>query len=213
MTKPPLAIVWRSVLDVAAYAQAGRSVAAPASACPDCARALARWGGYWRWARAGEAQRIWIHRGRCAPCARTHALLPDFLLLERLDAAEVFGAAGARGVGGVGMRTIASEAGVPLSTVRGWRSRYRARAAELLAIFGALAVELGDALSELPTSVEAAALAALDSAHHAARTRWPGRLGGMWRFASAVCGGGVLDPHTIPRLGGARLIRFDGASP
>lgn len=213
MTGPPLAIVWRYALDLADYARAGRAVAAPAAACPDCARRLARWGGYWRWARAGEAERIWIPRAHCAPCRRTHALLPDLLLRGRLDAAEVIGAALARSVGGIGMRRVASDAGVPLSTARGWRTRFRARAAELLALLGALAVELDAALAELPTSLEAAALAALAAAHDAARRRWPGGLGGRWRFASALCGGKILGPHTIARLGGAGGVRFAGASP
>jgi putative restriction endonuclease len=44
------------------------------------------WGGYWRWLRAPLLiERIWIRRGRCGVCRRTHALLPDLVLARRLD--------------------------------------------------------------------------------------------------------------------------------
>ena len=213
MTQPPLSIVWHWPADVKAYTHAGRDVGAPEIGCPDCRVALSWWGGYWRWARCGQAMRIWIHRGRCGNCGRTHALLPDFLLVKRLDTVEVIGAGLERGIAGRGMRKVAAEAEVPESTARDWRYRYRARAEDLLAVFGALAVELGDGLKELPTTAEAAALTALTVAWERAKARWPGRVGGCWRFVSAVCGGRALSPNTIPYLDGITRVGLHERSP
>jgi hypothetical protein len=102
-----LGIVWPCALDVTGYAAAGQRVEVPAQACPDCGRRLVGWGGYWRWARAqpGGEQRLWIRRGRCAACRRSHALVPDFLLARRLDGVEPIGRGLALAVGGVRLTT------------------------------------------------------------------------------------------------------------
>jgi transposase-like protein len=97
--------------------------------CPDCGRQLCRWGGYWRWFRGSGTQRLWIRRGRCPSCRRSHALLPDFLLERRLDEVEVIGRALVLGiVVGLGMRKVADRVGVPMTTARDWRRRFRVRA-------------------------------------------------------------------------------------
>ena len=87
MRYPPLSIVWPCALDVSAYLALGRQVEVGDQACPECGRQLSRWGGYWRWLRGSDTWRLWICRGRCSSCRRSHALLPDFLLARRLDEA------------------------------------------------------------------------------------------------------------------------------
>ena len=85
-------------------------------------RRLGGWSGYWRWVRGPDTGRLWIRRGRCSRCLRSHALLPDFLLERRLDAVEVIGHALALGiVGGLGVRSVADRVEVPMTTARGWR--------------------------------------------------------------------------------------------
>lgn len=207
MGSTPLSIVWPCREDVAGYAAAGKAIAVPPQACPDCGRVMTRWSGYWRWLRAGVAHRVWVRRGRCRPCGRTHALLPDLVHERRLDAVEVIGEALSRSIGGQGMRRVAATLDVPVSTARDWRRRHRARAPALLALLGALAVRLGDDLADLPAGVEAAALAALRAAWSRAHDRRPEGIGGVWRFWDAVCGGRALATNTGPRLGGAASQR------
>ena len=160
---------------MAEYAAAGRRIEVPALACPGCGRALTGWSGYWRWLRHGVLLRVWIARGRCGSCRRTHALLPDLVHERLLVTVEVIGPALALGIGGRGMRAVAAVMGVPGSTVRDWRRRHRARAPDLLALFGGLAVRLGDDLGALPSSLEAVAMAALA----AAWARAPERASGV----------------------------------
>jgi hypothetical protein len=106
----PLSIVWPWALDVSAYLALGRQVEVGEHACPDCGQQLSRWGGYWRWLRGSGTQQLWIRRGRCSECRRSHALLPDFLLERRLDEVEVIGRALVLGIViGVGMRRVADQ--------------------------------------------------------------------------------------------------------
>jgi hypothetical protein len=202
-----LAIVWPCRLSVAEYAAAGKRIEVPAQACPDCGRVLTGWSGYWRWLRDRTVQRVWVRRGRCRVCRRTHALLPDLVHERRLDTVDVIGAALVHAIGGLGMRRVAAALDVPASTARDWRRRHRARAPALLALFADLAVRLGDDLADLPATVEAATLAALEAAWRRARERLPDGVGGPWRFWDVVCGGRALGTNTGPRLGSARSPR------
>src|ERR1700747_153562 len=106
-----MAIIWSCPLTPSTYAAARREISAPATACPGCRRQLTGWGGDWRWMRAEcvSEQRIWIRRGRCKSCRHSHALLPSFLFVCRLDVAQVIGTALDRAANGVGARTIAQE--------------------------------------------------------------------------------------------------------
>lgn len=207
MESAPLAIVWPCRLSVAEYAAAGKHIEVPAQDCPDCGRTLTRWSGYWRWLRDRTVHRVWVRRGRCCACRRTHALLPDFVHERRLDAVDVIGEALERAIGGHGMRRLAAGMDVPVSTARDWRRRHRARAPALLALFAGLAIRLGDELADLPPTVEAAAMAALAAAWARARDRLRDGIGGLWRFWNAVCGGRGLGTNTSPRLGTARSPR------
>ena len=89
---PPVAIIWPYSSSPSSYVSAGQQVVVPPQRCPACQRLLVGWGGYWRWLRAPLLlERIWIRRARCSVCRRSHALLPDLVLVRRLDAVEVIG--------------------------------------------------------------------------------------------------------------------------
>src|SRR5687767_7975473 len=124
-----MAIIWPYPSSPSSYVTAGQQVAVPPQRCPNCLRGLVNWGGYWRWLRAPLlVERIWIRRGRCSTCRRSHALLPDLVLAQRLDAVEVIGIGLARKLtSGHGLRPIAEQLAVPHSTVRSWWRRFRVR--------------------------------------------------------------------------------------
>ncbi len=204
MVQAPLAIVWRCRLSVSEYVAAGKQLEVLEQVCPDCGRRLAPWSGYWRWLRAEGERLIWIRRGRCSACRRTHALLPDFVHERRLDVIHLIGSALERGVLGLGMAKVAENLGVPHSTARDWRRRHRARAPTLLAGLAELAISLGATLAELPTVAERAALVALRAAWKEAGRRLGGLVPGLWRFWNAVCGGRALATNTDPLWAAAR---------
>lgn len=195
---PPMAIVWPCTLPVDAYAAAGRSVDVPRADCPDCCEPMGSWSGYFRFVRhEGSCLRIWVPRGRCATCSKTHALLPAFCALNRLDQVESIGeviAAVVRGLSGV--RPAAEGLGVPHTTARGWVRRFSASAQRLAVAFAALCVDLG---SDAPTPVSdplSFALGAMAAAWRAA-CALPGWMSvDPWRFCSSVCGGCLLSTNT-----------------
>ena len=143
MHTPPLSIVWPCGLDVSDYLALGQQVGVGDHTCPECGQRLGGWGGYWRWLRGRGTQRLWIRRRRCSSCRRTHALLPDFLLERRLDDVDVIGRALVLGiVTALGMRRVADQVNVPMTTARDWRRRFRLRGPTLTAAMVALAVHL-----------------------------------------------------------------------
>jgi hypothetical protein len=161
------------------------------------------WSGYRRFVRGrARVHRIWIRRCRCRPCARSHALIPSFLLMRRFDSAGVIGAALARSVSGTGLRTVATAIDVPHTTVRGWRWRFRARAPVLAAGFGSLAVALGGAALALSANADAAGLEALAGAWDQARRRFGDTVPPLFAFASIVSGGALLATNTTPPWAG-----------
>jgi hypothetical protein len=107
------------------------------------------------------------------------------------------------------MRPIAAWLGVPHSTARGWRRRFRARAPTLAAGLAAMAVELAGSVPALPIDSEAAALVALGAVW-----AWvAGRLGaaapGVWQLGALISGGAWLSTTTPPPwagLGGRRFL-------
>ena len=199
MRYPPLSIVWRCALDVSAYVALGRQVEVGEHACPDCGRRLNRWGGYWRWLRSSGTLRLWIRRGRCSSCRRSHALLPDFLLERRLDEVEVIGRALVLDIViGLGMRQVANQVNVPMTTARGWRRRFRVRAAMLTAAFVAIAVHLDPAAVLMEGDAEPAAIQAIGAVWQRARRRFGGRIPSVWRFWSLISGGKALGTNRSP---------------
>jgi transposase-like protein len=193
-----MAIIWPYRLSVSSYVSAGQQVRVPPQRCPSCLRWLVGWGGYWRWLRAPLlVERIWIRRGRCSTCRQSHALLPDLVLVRRLDAVDVIGAGVARKLtSGLGLRPIAEQLDVPHTTLRSWRQRFQARSPTLLAVCTALAVALDGTAVEVNAIGEHAALDVLSVAWQRALARFGVRIGGVWSFWSRISGGQALGTHT-----------------
>jgi hypothetical protein len=157
-----MSMVWPCPLTVDAYASMGRAVRVPRPECPSCLVPVVFWSGYWRHVRRRERERkIFIPRVRCRACGVTHAMLPAFVLVRRLDAAEPVGAViGQVACGACGVRRAAAAAGVPHTTARGWVRRFAARAGELAVSFSALAAELGgEVVRPLPDRLRSAVVA------------------------------------------------------
>jgi hypothetical protein len=174
-----------------------------------------RWGGYWRWLRAPLViERIWIRRGRCGACRRTHALLPDLVLARRLDDVAVIG----RGIAlkvlvSFGLRPIGEHLDVPHTTVRTWWRRFQARSPTLLAQCTAVAVALDGTAVMLATTGERAALDALQVAWQRAHVRFGGSVGELWRFWSRISGGQALGTNTTSPWAGGIRSGLDGSTP
>jgi hypothetical protein len=197
--EPPLSIVWRCELDVSAYVALGRQVEPGDHACPGCGQRLGGWGGYWRWARGRETQKLWIRRGRCSSCRRSHALLPDFLLERRLDEVEVIGRVLVLAIAvGLGMRTVADQVHVPMTTARGWRRQFRVCAPALASALVAIAVHLDPSAVLVEGDGETAAIQALGAAWQRARQRFGDRIPRMWRFWNLISGGQALANNRSP---------------
>ena len=156
------------------------------------------WSGYWRFVReGGRCLRLFLPRVRCRACRVSHAVLPAFLLVGRLDVVETIAtvievvAAGAEGV-----RPPAERLGVPHSTARGWCRRFKATAARVAVAFAAVAVELGGAAVAPAADAGLWALAAIGAAWMAALSLPGWAALGRWRFVSAVTGGRLVAANT-----------------
>jgi len=195
-----VSIVWRCPLDVSAYVALGQQVEVGEQACPECGQRLGGWGGYWRWVRGPGTERLWIRRKRCSRCRRSHALLPDFLLERRLDEVHVIGQALALSIAsGLGMRPIAERLGVPMTTVRDWRRRFRVNALVMVTALVALAVRLDPAPVLLSgTDRQCTALEALGASWQRARARFGERVPELWRSWSLISGGRALGTNRSP---------------
>ena len=192
-----MAIVLPLSLSVEAYAVAGRDVEVELPVCPDCASSMGRWSGHWRFVReAATCFKVFVVRGRCRSCGRTHALLPAFCLLNRLDAAGAIGAViEAVADGRSGVRPAALSVGVPHTTARGWVRAFAKNAGRLQAAFSGLVIELGGEAARAGTDVRASALLAIRASWQAARSLPGWAVLGPWRFTSAVCGGSFCAPN------------------
>ena len=213
---PPVVMVWPCALPVEMYVAAGRDVAVPRPSCLGCSLPMMFWSGYERSVRAeGRCHRLWIVRARCPLCRVSHALLPNFLLVGRLDVVDAIG----QGLAGVVSERVsiggaAARLDVPFTTVRGWVRRFTATAARWWSAFSSLTVELGGTIpARWPGVVPAAAIAAMGWAHAAASARHELRTGSLWSFVSVVCGGALIVTNIDPpwRVFGNR--RFIPPSP
>jgi len=197
---------------VEAYAELGKQVEVPRQPCPVCPLPLTWWGWYQRAARwlvgPGELEErlIWVRRGRCSSCETTHALLPDFLHEWRVDVVEVIGQALEESVE-KGRATVhtAVRLGLPLATVRNWRSRHRQRAEDLWQGYSQLAVDLGAEFVRLPAGRERAVMRAVKESWEQARGRWgEAAVGGLWRWWCRAAGGRPIGRRAPTFLGSAR---------
>lgn len=167
--------------------------------CSGCGDQLRPWGkARKRKLRLGPKDlELEPRRARCRGCRSTHVLLPAVCLLRRRDLAEAIGQALILRAQKVGHLRISTQTGVPVSTVRGWLSRFKDRAEMIRAHFTRLAIELGlSASAILPAGTPSAdALVALKAAQHFAVAR----LGptDLWQFAAAASGGLLINtnPH------------------
>lgn len=159
---------------------------------------MMRWSGYRRFIRLdGLCRAVFVPRARCGRCRVTHALLPAFVVVGRLDVVETIGAVIEEVAGGpLGVRPAATAADVPHTTARGWVRRFGSRAARLSVAFAALAVELGGEVVDVVGDLTGAALAAIASAFELARSLVGWDRLGPWRFASAVSGGRLIATNT-----------------
>ena len=214
---PPVAIIWPYPASVSSYVSAGREIEVPPQRCPACQRRLIGWGGYWRWLRAPlVVERIWIRRGRCAACRRSHALVPDLVLLRRLDVVTVIGTALVlKVIDGLGLRTIAEQLDVPHTTLRTWWQRFRARSPLLLSSCTRLTVALDGTPVDVRSVGERAALEVLSLAWQRAEVRFGVRMGGgsVWSFWSAISGGLALGTHTTSPWAAVRGADWMRAAP
>lgn len=208
-----MAIVWACALSVDEYAAAGRAVVVPRADCPACATAMGFWSGYERSVRhRGPALKLWVRRARCQRCRASHALVPSFCLVGRLDDVEVIGAVLTAVVDEArGVRPVAEEADVPHTTARDWVRRFCRRAALIGAAFAAVAVEVSGLAPSfaMPPAVGEQALAAIHQAFTAVAARAGPALSSLWCFVALVTGGTLLATNTNPLsivLGRRRLI-------
>jgi hypothetical protein len=193
-----MAIVWPCALSVDEYLAAGRELEVPRQSCPGCSGSMTFWSGYTRSVRTGErCVRLWVPRARCAPCDATHALLPAFVVLRRLDTVETIGAVLVGAIDGPdGVRPVAKNVNVPHTTARGWVRRFAERAEGLAVAFAALAVDLGGEILGPVSDIAHRALAAMRTASDAAFGLPGWQALGHWRFVSTVVGGGLLATNT-----------------
>jgi hypothetical protein len=128
----------------------------------------------------------------------SHVLLPVFVLVRRVDLADVIGAALVAKAAGAGARTIAVALGRPVDTVRGWLRRFEQRAEHVRVYFTVLLVDTGpDPIPPAASvSVFANAVSAVVGAWKAAASRWPD-IGEVspWQLAAATSRGRLLSPR------------------
>jgi len=125
--------------------------------------------------------------------------LPDFLLERRLDDVEVIGHALVLGIViGLGMRTVADQVNVPMTTARDWRRRFRVRAPALTTALVAASVHLDPAAVLLDGDSETTAIQALGAAWQRARRRFGDRIPPVWRFWGLISGGQALGTNRSP---------------
>jgi hypothetical protein len=144
-------------------------------------------------------ERIWIRRGRCSTCRRSHALLPDLVLARRLDVVDVIGRGLATSLTSrLGLRPISEQLAVPHTTLRSWLERFRARSPMLLAQCSALAVALDGSAVNVSAGAarERIALDVLSVVWQRAVARFGGRIGSPWSFWSRISGGQALGTYT-----------------
>jgi hypothetical protein len=192
-----MAIVWPCTMTPHDYSAAGRDIEVPRPDCPRCSLAMSFWGFYSRPLRIGEEIRLLMRRARCRHCRTSHALLPDFVVLGRLDGIEVIGAGIEEMADGATTMATAERTGVPYTTARDWRRRFASRARLLAVGFLAAAVALGDPAPRLPGGAVEIALCAVEAVARAARRRL-GAAGDDWRIANRIVGGHLLSTNSDP---------------
>jgi hypothetical protein len=99
---------------------------------------------------------------------------------------------------GLGMRIVADQVGVPMTTARDWRRRFRVRAPALTAATVALAVHLDPTPVLLQGDAETTAIQALGATWQRARRCFGDRIPRLWRFWNLISGGQALGTNRSP---------------
>ena len=121
--------------------------------CPDCGESLRPHGhGRTRFVNSLNNNRIEIspRRARCNSCKVTHVLLPENLLIRRVNTVEVIGSALLNKSQGHSIRSISEVLSVPFTTVRGWIRRFNSKADEIKSKFLSLALKSDPNLNNIP---------------------------------------------------------------
>jgi hypothetical protein len=176
--------------------------------CAGCNEPMAFDGSYPRRVReAGVVHRIFVRRARCPRCGTGDALLPDFVLRNRLDSTSSVGAAvlGHAGLPLPGSATALFRH-VPGRTVRSWRQRFGEKADELTTRFAAVCAEWGGTLPRGGTSTPSRrAIGAIGAVWTAAQRR-SSEVPPPWLVANIIVGGQLLSNRVdlpwpvVPRL-------------
>src|SRR6266436_7812793 len=138
-----------------------------------------------------------IRRQRCRACRRSHVVLPQFVTNGRLDEVGVIGEGTEAMVAGRGARKVAADLGLPHTTVRDWRRRFRSRAVLLAMGVAAAVVALAGTLPRLSADPEQAALQAMAAAWAVVAARRP-IIGSAFSLANAICGSHLLSTNMQP---------------
>lgn len=173
---------------------------------PGCGGVLARWwyGVERQLVLAGGATgRVRPRRAICQSCGTTRVLLPDTMLRRRQYSAEVIGTALLHAAAGMPWTRVASQAGVPFETVRGWLRRFSRRAdlvrAWLLGLLDALVDD--PALPPGEAHPVAGALGVLAALHRQMPARWPLAASlSPWQLAARLSRSGLLSPAWPPEM-------------
>lgn len=193
-----MAMVWATALDVESYLAAEKDLEVPRPACPGCATAMCFWCRR-RDLRVGKTDhQLWVRRLRCAGCACSHAVLPEFVTWGHLDEVGFIGAGILALVAGLSGPRVAARLKLPYTTVRDWGRRFASRAELIGAGFLAVVVALGALPPRLPRRPTEVALVAIEAAWAAAQRRLTGGVGAPWRLANAVIGSHLISTNIDP---------------
>lgn len=166
--------------------------------CPSCKAVLRPWGyARPRTNRMKEGLKtLRPRRARCGNCSKTSVLLPDYLLVRRIDEIAVIGSVLVQAAKGFGYRKIAQKICYPYTTIRGWIRRFRQKLEIITKHFINWALALDPTLCEIgPTgSLFGDAVAAMGIAARCLSIRFGPRP--PWSHISAMCGGRLLSTNT-----------------
>lgn len=172
--------------------------------CPSCSKVLGPWGHarlrMLRLAGGVVEEPFTPRRSRCSGCLVTHVLLSDRGLIRRRDEVEVIGAALVANAASQSHRRIASDLGVPVTTVRGWLRAFKRDAEVLRSHFTRWAHSLDPLLGPIEASGDAFrdALEAIGVAARAAVLRLGPRP--PFAVASRLSNGALLANASWPFL-------------
>ena len=168
--------------------------------CPSCNGVLRPWGhARSRTIRMCDGVKA-VHprRSRCRDCSKTSVLLPDYLLVRRVDEAAVIGSALIQKAGGIGHRKIALNICRPETTVRGWIRRFSEKLEILAEHFVSWALALDATLSEIVPigSLFGDTISAIGIAARSMSIRFGPKP--PWSQISAITGGRLLANTSSP---------------